>query len=87
MFWTHIWQDTSSAHPYSQRDSGDEASRGASPSGGGDHDYSGQVGWLRQRVSDGRDSFCSDIAFVLALLSTKKYMSLLLVSEINHCDS
>jgi hypothetical protein len=26
MFWTHIWQDTSAAHPNSQRDSRDEAS-------------------------------------------------------------
>jgi hypothetical protein len=46
----------------------------------------GIEGWLRQRVSDGRDSYYCDIVFVPTLSSFGK-VHVFLVSEINQCDS
>jgi hypothetical protein len=71
-------------YPSSQRDSSDEAGEEAA-----NHEEEPQQfwmsveGWLRQRVSEGKDNYCTDVVFVPAVPSEKVHIYCLFQEYIN----
>ncbi len=81
--WPLIWQGIPT-YPSYQRDSRDEAGEEAVH-----HNeelqqfWMGVEGWLRQRVSEGKDNYCTDVVFVPAVPFEKVHIFLLFQEYIN----